>query len=139
MWQPNGYVLLRRLEEGLLADARLEALGKRHGDIGESSDVGERLATRGRPFHGDRAVLEHEVVFVRFEQGGGELGHLALRLRPGHVQRRAADCLRPAAERADPLFHDARVAVKNRDVLERDAELVGQHLGERRLVSLSVR
>ena len=56
-----------------------------------------------------------------------------------HVQRGAAHGLRPAAERADPLLHDARVAVLNRDVIQRDAELIGEHLRERRLVALAVR
>ena len=76
---------------------------------------------------------------MRFEQRRGELGHLRLHLAAGHVQRGAADRLRAAAERADPLFDDGRVAVLDRDVLDRHAELIGQHLRERRLVALAVR
>ena len=49
------------------------------------------------------------------------------------------DGLRTAAERANALLRDARVAVLNRDVLDRHAELVRQHLREGRLVALPVR
>ena len=55
------------------------------------------------------------------------------------MQRGAANRLRPAAEGADALLHDARVAMENRDVLDGDAELVGEHLRERGLVALAVR
>ena len=76
---------------------------------------------------------------MRFEQRRGELRHLRLHLAAGHVQRRAADGLRAAAEGADALLHDAGVAVQDRDVLDRHAELIGEHLRERRLVALAVR
>src|SRR3954469_21026979 len=74
-----------------------------------------------------------------FEQCGRELRHLALDLRTRHQQRGATDCLRSTAEGADTLLHDSGVAMQNRDMFERDAELIREHLRERRLVSLSVR
>ena len=55
------------------------------------------------------------------------------------MQRRAGHRLRAAAERADALLHDAGVAVQDRHVLERHAELIREHLRERRLVALAVR
>ena len=95
-------------------------------------DAGAPL-TEIRPFSNTRSSS------LRFEQRRGELRHLRLHLGAGHVQRRAADGLRAAAERADALLHDRRVAVLDRDVLDRHAELIGQHLRERRLVALAVR
>ena len=76
---------------------------------------------------------------MRLEKRGGELRHLGLHLRAGHVQRGPAHRLRPAAEGADALLHDARIAVQDRDVFERHAELVGEHLREGRFVPLTVR
>ena len=75
---------------------------------------------------------------MRLEEGGRELRHLRADLGPGEVEGGAADRLRPAAERADALLHDAGVAVVDADVLERHPELVGEHLRERRLVALAV-
>ena len=128
-----------RLEERFVAEARLEILGQRHRHVGKRGDVGERLRRCRRAFHRDGAVLEDEIVGIRLEQLRGELRHLRLDLAAREVQRRAADGLRSAAERADALFDDRGVAVLNRHVLERHAELIGQHLPERRLVALTVR
>ena len=76
---------------------------------------------------------------MRFEQRGGKLRHLRFYLGAGHVDGGAADGLRAAAEGADPLLHHAGVAVEDRDVLQRDAELIGEHLREGRHVALPVR
>ena len=76
---------------------------------------------------------------MRLEQRGGELRHLGLHLTSRQMQRGSADRLGPAAEGADPLLHDTRIAVKDRDVLERHAELVGEHLRKRRFIPLTVR
>jgi hypothetical protein len=108
-----------RLEERFVAETRLETRRQRDRDVGIAGDVGERLAGCRRTFDEDLAVLEDEVLFVRFHQRGRELGHLRFHLGAGHVQRRAADRLRAAAEGADALLHDAGVAVQDRDVLER--------------------
>ena len=76
---------------------------------------------------------------MSFDQRGGELCHLLFDFLPRHHQRGSADSLRSTAEGADPLLHDSGIAVENRDVLERNAELIGEHLRERRLVALTVR
>src|SRR5262249_58973241 len=55
------------------------------------------------------------------------------------VNGSTTDRLRSAAEAADALLHDACVAVQDRHMLVRDAELIRKHLRERRLVALSVR
>ena len=129
-----------RLEERLLAEARLHALRQRHRDVGERRDLGERLAFAGAPLTVDLAVLEDEVVLAAPRAAPpANFAIFVLHLGAGHVQRRAADRLRAAAERADALLHDRRVAVKDRDVLDRHAELIGEHLRERRLVALAVR
>ena len=113
--------------------------GNGTGNIGKGSDFGERLAfCRGTLDH-DLAALEDDVLRRGFEQSTSKLRHLRPHLGAGHVQRRAADRLRPAAERPDALFHDRRVAVMDRDVLDRHAELIGKHLPERRFVTLPVR
>jgi len=76
---------------------------------------------------------------VRFEHRGGVLRHLRLHFGAREVQRRSADRLRPAPEGADALLHDGGVAVQDPDVLHRHAELIREHLRERRLVALAVR
>ena len=76
---------------------------------------------------------------MSLEQQCREPGHLRLHFRTRQVDRGSAHRLRPAAERADALLDDARVAMVDRHVIHRDAELIGQHLGERRLVPLPVR
>ena len=131
--------VVRRLEERFVAEARLDARRQRHGHIGVAGDRRERFRLGRRALDADHAVLEDDVVFAGFEHRRGELRHLLLHLAAGEMQRRAGDRLRAAAEGADALLHDAGVAVQDRDVLDRHAELIGQHLRERRLVALAVR
>ncbi len=84
-------------------------------------------------------MFEHDIVLVRFEQGGREFCHLRFHPCAGHMDRHAAHGLRTAAEASNSLFDDAGVAVVDGDVFDWDAKLVGQHLGEGSFVALPVR
>ena len=88
--------------------------------------------------HGEAAVLEHDVGFRRLQQVGRDLlrlvDHLVHRLDDG----RAADRERARAVGAHAERDLGGVAVDDLDVLDRDAEAVGDELGERRLVALAV-
>ena len=76
---------------------------------------------------------------MRLEERRSELCHLYLHLATGQVKGGAPDGLRAATKGADSLLHDRRVAVMDRDVLDGNAELIGEHLREGRLVPLPMR
>ena len=71
-------------------------------------------------------------------QGGRELLHLGAGLLGGLQQRGPAYGLRAAPEGPHALLYHPGVAVQDGDVLDRNREMVGQHLRERGLVALAV-
>ena len=92
-------------------------------------------ATWKRP----RAEVEHHVGRARLEVVGGEI----LRLLDDRVGRQpaadAADLRRLRAERPGALRDLVRVALDDRDPLDREPEPLGGDHRERRLVALAVR
>ncbi len=128
-----------RVVGGVGVDARLGALGQVVRGEGREGDVGDADALVGA-LDAEPAAGELEVVDVGLEQVRGEdlglLDHLVGRQhqRP-HRRRRASGSRRCPS----PLGHDRGVAVQHLDVLERDAQPVGDDLAPGRLVPLAVR
>ncbi len=84
------------------------------------------------------AVLELDVALGGFEHVGGDLLGLGLDLVERLDDRRHADGARARAVGAHAELHLVGVAVHDRDVVDRNAEPVGDKLGERGLVALTV-
>ena len=93
----------------------------------------------GVPAHGELAVLELDVGVGRFEQVRGDLLRLVGELARHHRGGRAADRRRARRVGAEAVRRVVGVALHHLDVGDRDAELVGDDLGERRLVALALR
>ncbi len=85
------------------------------------------------------AVLELDVGVGRLEQVRGDLLRLVGELARHHRGRRAADGRRARRVGAEAVRRVVGVALDHLDVGHRDAELVGDDLGERRLVALALR
>ena len=98
-----------------------------------------RHAGAGRAPHGELPARELEVVLAGLQQVRGDLAGLGDHLLRGLDHRGAADHQRPGAVGVQAARGDRGVAVQHLDVLERDAELVGDELAPRRLVALPVR
>src|SRR5437773_4433741 len=122
----------RRLEAGL------HALGDVVREVGHQRHLAPRLLLVGRPLHRPRAALEDEVLLSGLEEVRGDLAALLLDLVETLHDGAAADARRAAAVGAHAERDPRRVAVDHFDLLHRDPELVGDDLGERRLVPLPV-
>ena len=129
--QVRRVVVVDRLEAGLHP---LRVVG-----VGRERDLLDRLGPIRRALDAELAVRPLEVVLVRLEEVGGELAGLVLDLAGGHRRRRAGDRRRPRGVRAKAVRRRVRVAVLDLDVGDREAELLGDDLGERRLVALALR
>ena len=106
-------------------------------DVGVERDVapGGRLVGAG---DGELAVLELDVAFGGLEHVGGDLLGLGLDLVERLDDRRHADRAGARAVGAHAELHLVGVAVHDRDVLDRNAEPLGDELREGRLVALAV-
>ena len=127
-----------RIVEGVLVEARLELVVRevvRH--VGGERDARERHALVGAR-HLEDAVLEHHVGVGRLHQVGGDLLALGDDLVQRLDDRGAAHGEAATAVGAHAEQHLAGVAMLDRDVLERDAQLVGHDLRERGLVALAM-
>ena len=96
------------------------------------------LYRSGEPFDAEAAVRPLEVVLGRLEQVGGQLASLVADLPRGHRRRGTRDRGRARAVGPEPIRSGVGVAVFDRDVIGRDAELLGDDLGIRRLVPLAL-
>ena len=124
--------------EGVLVQARLELVQRvvvRH--VGGKGHLGEGhfLVGAGNP---EDALLELDVGVGRLEQVGGDLAALGDHLVDRLDDRGAAHRDRARAVGAHAEQDLAGVAVDDVDVLQRDAELVGDHLGKGGFVALAV-
>ena len=93
----------------------------------------------GRAAHRERPVLQLDVGVGRFEQVGGDLLRLVGELARDHRGRRTSRGRRPGRIGAEPVRRVVGVAFDDLDVGDRYADLVGDDLGERRLVALPLR
>ena len=127
-----------RVVERALVEAGIQLLMRkivRH--IGGQRDLGERF----RPVStgdGELAVLELDIGLGGFEQMGGDLAALGDDLVHRLDDRAAADRQRTRAVSSHAERQFVRVAVDDLDRLDRDAEILGDELGECRLVPLAV-
>ena len=92
----------------------------------------------GHPAHVKAARLEHDVVDPGLEEVGGDSPGLLPDVAGVQHGGHAAPGDAPAPVRALALAHDPGVAVHDRDPVDGDRELVGDDLGEARLVPLAV-
>ena len=131
----KGYVLLVG-SKYVAAQPRLHAFRQRNRNIGKGSDFGERLCLR--------RGTDHDLAASKTMSSGA-----ASRRAPANCAIFVRTWCRPyaappptACDRLPnvpmPCFTTA-VAVMDRDVLDRHAELIGKHLSERRFVTLPVR
>ena len=86
-----------------------------------------------------RSVGEHDIVGRSFEQMAGDLDQLGANLSRGDQRGAAGNHQRAAGESAPAVRRAVGVAVHHLDHLGRDADLVGDDLGERRAQALAVR
>ena len=127
----------RIVERGLL-EARLELLpGEFVGRIGVERDVAPRdrlVGSRDR----ELAVLEYDVALRRLEHMRGDFLGLRLDLVECLDDRRHADRARARAVGAHAELHLVGVAMHHADILDRDAQPLGNDLREGGLVALPV-
>src|SRR3954451_15279643 len=107
--------------------------------VGREGDLLDRLEPVGRALDAELAGLPFEIVLGRLEQVGGELACLGLDLARGHRCRGAGSRRRARPICPEPVRRRVGVAVLDLDVPDREAELLGDDLGVRRLVALSLR
>src|SRR2546428_9776076 len=93
----------------------------------------------GHSFDLKPAARELEILRTGLQKPGGEPPSLLPDLHRGLGERVSAETGAAAAERADRLRRAQGVAVADDHVVVRDAEMVGDDLGEGRLVPLAVR
>ena len=119
-------------------ERRLDPVGQVVRGEDRHRDLADRHALVGaadrEPAAGELDVVDRRLEQVRRDRLG-LLDHLV----GGPDQRLATDDQRPRAVGVEALGRDLGVAVQHLDVLERDAEPVGDDLAERRLVALAVR
>ena len=126
------------VERGLV-EPRLQLLMReivRH--IGGQRDLAQTLRAVGAG-DGELAVLELDIGLSGFQQMGGDLLALGDDLVHRLDERAAAHRQRARAVGAHTEGDLVRVAMHDLDRLDRDAEPVGDELGEGRLVSLAMR
>ena len=130
---------VRRVVADLGLEAALHAVGQVAGPVGPHRHVLDRDRLLRIALDAERPGLVFDVGDRRLEHARGDdlrlVAHLAGHERGGGPRHRR----RPAAVRTEPERRVVGVAVHHLDVLGRDAELVGDDLGERRLVSLALR
>ncbi len=97
------------------------------------------LKRSGRALDAELAGLPFEVVLVGLEQVRRELAGLRLDLARRDRGGRAGDRGAARGVRAEAVGRGVRVAVLDLDVRDREAELLGDDLGERGLVALALR
>ena len=136
MWAPKGKVKLGGSQKWVDDEAGLgvgrEFLGviRRRGHFARRRRICRCAASMQAP------PVEGDV--VGFQQHGAEFLHLGLEVLEGVIERRAADGRAAAAEGADAVLHDGGVAVDDQDVVDGDAELVGDNLREGGFLALAV-
>ena len=128
---------LRRSEEVGRLQPRVEAVGEVIG-VGALGDLGEGEAPSGYPLHLVTAVDHRDVPRRRLEHVGRHLAGLLPHLARGPQDGGAADGEAPAPAGAIAHGRVGGVAVAHDDLVEGDAEVVGDDLGEGRLVALAV-
>src|SRR5688572_19986533 len=69
----------------------------------------------------------------------GELARLLFHLLRRLIDGDSPDCRGPATERADSLGHRTSISMDDRDIIQADAQLVGDDLRKGRLLPLPVR
>ena len=129
---------VRRIVERFLREPRFEVLqGKVLRHVGRERHLGEGDGLVGVD-DGEGAVRELHLVLVRLQHVRGDLLALGDDLVGRLDDGRATHRQRSRAVGAQRVVGTPGVAVQNRDVLERHAELVGDDLSESRLVTLAV-
>ena len=143
MWAPNGNVASPWSKSPLGGEharrvAVAEHLGRRLG--GPRRQLGPRQRAGRHAGDADRAGVgvDDDVGDVGLEQVGGEALGLLDEQLGGLVDGRAAELQRPRAARAAAGRDEVGVAVDEADAVDRDAGLVVDDHGERRLVALAV-
>jgi hypothetical protein len=102
-------------------------------------DLGERERARRYALHLVSPVVEDDVVLRRLQHVRRDRARVLLHLEGRSQDGRAADRQAPAP--AGPVAHGrvGRVTVAYHDLVEGDAQVVRDDLGEGRLVTLAVR
>src|SRR2546425_1029536 len=106
--------------------------------VGELGHAGQGDRAAGRSDDAEAAVDRDDVVDRGLQHAGRESPRLLAHVARGKRQRGSAEGGAAAPERADPLGRAVRVAVTDRNRFWRHAELIGDDLGERRLMPLAV-
>ena len=131
----------RRDEVVGLRAARVHALGQAGARTrrGRAVEVTQAHASRGDAPRPDLAIDELEVLGLDLEHLGGDALQPLLKPAGGDVDGGAGRDDAAGGERTHAIGDERGVARPEDDLLGRDAEEVGHHLGHRRLQALSVR
>ena len=134
---------VRRVVDGLGVEPGLHPGRQRHGTPGGQRDLRDRRALLRIAAHdpppGGAAIGRPLQILRRYlEHGRGDEAGPVADLARHHRGRGAADRRRTRAVGAQPVRSRVGVAVDHLDVRRRDAELVRDDLGERRLVPLTL-
>ena len=143
----DGEVRAERVRErrGLIAAGGVEPRLEVHGSGGEGPVIGLRgdldEAQLSLRMVGDKDVppVEGDPLGLGVEHHGGDPLRLVLHLGQRRRERAAADRDAAAAHRPVSVLHHVGIAVEDAHAVERDAEVVGHDLGERRRRPLAVR
>src|SRR4030095_9619511 len=135
----KGEAEVRGIVKGRLLEPGLEPLRIVVRHVRGEGHGAKRDRLAGSAFDGELATTELDVTRRRLEQVRRDLLTLLDDLVERHENGGAADRRRTAALGAHAERERPGVAVHDLDLLDRDTELVGRELGERRLVSLPVR
>src|SRR5262249_9076732 len=128
-----------RIVEAGLFEPGLDALGEVVRDIRGEGDRAERYCLVRYPPHLELTVGVVDVLGRRLEQVGGDPLALFFDLVEVHLDGGATDGRRAAPVRPHAEGNRVGVAVDDLDLLHGNAEVVGDQLGERGLVTLAVR
>src|SRR5262249_7889042 len=110
-----------------------------HSSMSEFGDAVPSDHPLKHALHVKPAAYGLEILAARLEKPGRQPLSFLAHLDRGPRERAAAEPGAPASERPDRLGRSERIAVPDDDVLVRDAKVIGNDLGERRLVPLAVR
>ena len=130
---------VRRVEHRRLLEARLHTVGEVVRRVRRERRRLDRHRAIGRALHRECSVRELEVVLRHLELMRDDRARLRHDLLAGVMERDPADRERAAAVGVHAELRDGSVAVQHLDVVDADAELVGDDLRKRRLVALAVR
>ena len=134
-----GRLLRLEIDGGL--EPRIAVRGHReavHAD-GEIGDLAQRPLHAGCTLHVHCAVLQLEIGLRHLHHLGGDLPDLGSALDGSQMRRVAGVDRRARGERAHAERDASRVARDHRHVVDLDAELICDDLGERGLVALALR